>query len=811
MANKYSNYELQPYVSTYVNPYSVEVNTILRKRYDDNKASVDLIDKTLGSKQVLEGDQIHIQNAKGMVKNKFSRLTEFGDYENASLVVDEVMVNLETDKGLQYAQQSYTNRQKELDYIQQATMQGFRMLDFGQFNAKSHQSYIQDEQTGAWSKNIYQPGAEKEHQYDQNIKNLIGTIRADASGVSQGKADRIAKNILPGYLEGFIGDQHFRKLTQIEGMSEEEARATILQQIESFTDQQVHYTAKADIKNAGAVNPYYAAYDMSLTTIGNSLGLQTDENQLHDFDLNLISQSGDVFNHNSSNSSPEAIADKNRIMNERTHLINKEFEHAVKTGKLTEDDRDEFFKNMMDPYRGNGTLAQFILYQTQPKTATEHFTEWDGAGPIDHKQSLINAGVGTAGTYGLSAIANKIITGKWSRPMKGKTAAVLATALFGINEIVQYGDKITDPMNNKGGSIFRELNEKGVFGADSRLEVFESNMRKTKVLYDRGIMDTRPGKWVGPKGDQKFEYDMNGEPCNCPFRNGDPFWEQQIKNGKNSMLYMSEGNGASHFETIENIGPIEQEVSTIVPTMNKDGLAAFKINQAGLDNMHITDFNFLGFSEESGAYKKFFGLKIVDNKVTAYKDMQLVSLVPGGIDEGHDAQVVLKVGSGGNYGNKAFATPKENAGMSYIEMAFMNQGRPDLAGEASSFKLLQRMEHSNKGSGRSGGIDRYDHSKILAQNLYNIYQNHLTEDMMTKKDNYGRTMGPLTMEGAQDMANLIIQQKLKQQNKALFDAIDAAYADPSANSIVKQRAFQVLYQQEFLRSNEPITLGDIVQ
>ena len=56
MANKYSNYELKPYVSTYVNPYSVEVNTILRERYDNNKASVDLIDKTLGSKQVLEGD-----------------------------------------------------------------------------------------------------------------------------------------------------------------------------------------------------------------------------------------------------------------------------------------------------------------------------------------------------------------------------------------------------------------------------------------------------------------------------------------------------------------------------------------------------------------------------------------------------------------------------------------------------------------------------------------------------------------------------------------------------------------------------------
>ena len=170
MASKYSNYQLKPYVSTYTNPYSVEVNKILRERYDNNKASVDLIDKTLGSKQVLEGDQIHIDNAKGMVKNKFNKLTEFGDYENATLVVDEVMVGLESDKGLQYAQESFLNRQNELKYIQEATMQGFEMLDFGQFNASTHQSYTQDDETGAWTKNVYQPLSEKQHAYDQTIR-----------------------------------------------------------------------------------------------------------------------------------------------------------------------------------------------------------------------------------------------------------------------------------------------------------------------------------------------------------------------------------------------------------------------------------------------------------------------------------------------------------------------------------------------------------------------------------------------------------------------------------------------------------------
>ena len=200
------------------------------------------------------------------------------------------------------------------------------------------------------------------------------------------------------------------------------------------------------------------------------------------------------------------------------------------------------------------------------------------------------------------------------------------------------------------------------FTHGTTLEVFENNMRKTKVLYERGIMDTRPGKWVGPAGNQTFEFDVDGEPCNCPFRNGDPYWEQQIKNGKASMLYMGEGNGGSIFEAVENLGPVEHDVHTIVPTGSKEGQDAFKLNQNALDNMHITDFNWLGFSEESDEYKQFFsadGKLDDDDNILAYKDMQLVSLMPGGIDEGHDAQVVIKLGKGGSYGNKTFATPKE--------------------------------------------------------------------------------------------------------------------------------------------------------
>ena len=42
MANKYSRFQLQPYVTPFVNDQSVQINQILRKRYEDNMAANDL-------------------------------------------------------------------------------------------------------------------------------------------------------------------------------------------------------------------------------------------------------------------------------------------------------------------------------------------------------------------------------------------------------------------------------------------------------------------------------------------------------------------------------------------------------------------------------------------------------------------------------------------------------------------------------------------------------------------------------------------------------------------------------------------------
>ena len=107
---------------------------------------------------------------------------------------------------------------------------------------------------------------------------------------------------------------------------------------------------------------------------------------------------------------------------------------------------------MIKPYMGNPALQQFVLYQTQPQTWLGGMTEWDGAEPINHDMSVVT-GLGTAaGAY----TVNRLWTWYKKNPTKKiskRALGTLALATFGIAELIQYGDRVTDPMNNQGGSL----------------------------------------------------------------------------------------------------------------------------------------------------------------------------------------------------------------------------------------------------------------------------------------------------------------------------------------------------------------------
>ena len=74
MANKYSRYELQPFPSLYVDNKHPEIAQLLAQRYDANKTSKDLIDRTLSQLELLEGDKTHLERVKTEVKGRLGKL-----------------------------------------------------------------------------------------------------------------------------------------------------------------------------------------------------------------------------------------------------------------------------------------------------------------------------------------------------------------------------------------------------------------------------------------------------------------------------------------------------------------------------------------------------------------------------------------------------------------------------------------------------------------------------------------------------------------------------------------------------------------
>jgi len=161
MANKYSRYQLQPFLSQYVDPASVEVNQILRERYDTNKQGKDLIDRSLAQLKVMKGDKPLVDKAKSQVKGYLSDVNEKGNYEDAGLAIQDAANYVDQDPGVIAAQASYKNRLSELEFLRTARAEGKQILDFGQGASETHQSYFFDEDSETFKTDIYEHASEQ--------------------------------------------------------------------------------------------------------------------------------------------------------------------------------------------------------------------------------------------------------------------------------------------------------------------------------------------------------------------------------------------------------------------------------------------------------------------------------------------------------------------------------------------------------------------------------------------------------------------------------------------------------------------------
>jgi hypothetical protein len=221
MANKYSRYSLTPFPSLYVDDQKVPIAELLAKRYDQNKQSKDLIDRTLSQMELLDGDKAHGERVKGTVKSILNEHIKQGDWENSSLVVQDAVQAVETDQGLLAANQSWKNRSAEIQAIREAKLNGIPMIDFGAESRKTHQSYVYDEESGTYQTNVYEPMSQSMLDYRSRKENMIGKIPADQAGnwagIGRGKTNKIANLLVEQYIaDTKEGIQEFRKLVEID-------------------------------------------------------------------------------------------------------------------------------------------------------------------------------------------------------------------------------------------------------------------------------------------------------------------------------------------------------------------------------------------------------------------------------------------------------------------------------------------------------------------------------------------------------------------------------------------------------------------
>ena len=273
MANKYSRFELKPYESQYVDPGSVQVAGVLRKRYDENRNSYDMLNRAAGSINTLDGDRHIKEAAMQKVEGDFQRTIEVGNFENAGRTVSDATNDFIGNRGLQLAQQSYTARQSEIKTIDTLRANGKQVLDFNEVRdtdpnsetfgqvighkTDAHSSYHQDPSTGEMVEDVYRAGSEMQLDYTERMEKLLsgiaksggGTIlKSDiqgyvkyvtSQGVSRGKAHKVVEKALESYLGSDEGTQDYRKLTQIEGMSDEDAKLDMITRMQGVVEKQI--------------------------------------------------------------------------------------------------------------------------------------------------------------------------------------------------------------------------------------------------------------------------------------------------------------------------------------------------------------------------------------------------------------------------------------------------------------------------------------------------------------------------------------------------------------------------------------------
>jgi len=385
MANKYSRYELQPFPSLYVDNKQPEISALLADRYDKNKTSKDLIDRTLSQLELLEGDRSHLERIKTDVKTTLKDHTAKGDWENSSLVVADAAMLVETDKGLISANKSMQNRQAEIQAIREAKINGIPMLDFGKNVRQTHESYYFDEETGAYVTNIYEPQVTKQLDYRTRKEKMIGKIpssqyNAMMAGISRGQTNKTASLVVDQYIQDTAeGQQEYRKIMEIDlpqslpiEQREKAAKAQILQDFREVARQQ-EYNKNSSVPGQGSKGGNSIAPGITITSSQDSKIItgfdKADDkiSKMNKTNIVLLKHLENATSEEEKNNYRLQIANNNKLLDSSL----KKLANSSEEGKKAYDD----YLSLTDRFRDLGEDGEVLLAGTQYLTLNTNDTD----------------------------------------------------------------------------------------------------------------------------------------------------------------------------------------------------------------------------------------------------------------------------------------------------------------------------------------------------------------------------------------------------------------------------------------------------
>lgn len=510
MANKYSRYELQPFPSLYVDNKQPEIAELLVNRYNQNKTSKDLIDRTLGQMELLDGDKAHLERVKGEVKGTLKDHISRGDWENSSLVVADAANMVATDAGLIASNRSMQNRQAEIAAVREARLNGISMLDFGASMRTTHQSYVYDENLKTYATNIYEPLSETQLDYRTRKEKMVGNIPSSQgltwAGISRGQTNKTANLLVEQYItDTNEGKQEFKKLVELDLPStiplEERAKMAKAQILEDFRQvaQQQEYNkviAPAGGGGSGGGNKHIVIQSTaSKVNLGDVTGTvkNINENQVA---FNKIINSTDVAVTQEMKNNAIIQRDNNQT------LLKQHLKSQSATSPEAKKAYDHYIalEKQYDKYGKDGktlfAMTSFLTYADQGND-----TDWTkvatsaGIGAMAGSGGgWVGAGVGglLTGSVGLGAELTKDFRGirDWARPQENQWFNPTDSEREQLQEVI-WGD-----MDLKDVDL-KKVNKK--LGTNFTQEQLKGAMELTNAHYSFMIKDSDGTRLTGDK------------------------------------------------------------------------------------------------------------------------------------------------------------------------------------------------------------------------------------------------------------------------------------------------------------------------